>query len=401
MAITIDKATCIGCGNCLPICPVGAIALEDDGKASISAACVMCGACIGECPVAAISREASSQTAPVQDLSQWQDVWVFAEQQQGRVREVAFELLGVARKLADDLGQRCCAVLLGSQLDDGQAQALVEAGADVVYVLDHPDLATYQTDPYAEALCRLAREKKPNAFLIGATADGRDLAPRVACELDTGLCADCTELGVSGASGLVEWTRPAFGGNIMATILCPQHRPQMGTVRPKLFRRPDRQPGRTGIIERLPCEALAPSRTTLEEVVAVCGESCRIEEAEVICAGGRGMCNAENFALLQELADLLGGAVAGSRAVTDVGWLPHQQQVGQSGKTVSPRLYFACGISGAVQHVAGMSGSDTIIAINKDPQAPIFKAATYGIVGDVRDVLPQLILELKKAKGLA
>ncbi len=401
MAIIIDKATCIGCGNCLPICPVGAIALEDDGKASISEACVMCGACIGECPVAAISREATGEAKPACDLTQWRDVWVFAEQQHGAVRAVAFELLGVARRLADDLGQRCCAVLFGSQLDDAQAQSLVEAGADVVYVVDQPVLKVYQTDPYAEALCRLAREKKPNAILIGATADGRDLAPRVACELNTGLCADCTELGVSGASQLVEWTRPAFGGNIMATILCPQHRPQMGTVRPNLFRRPERQPGRAGIIEKVHLPDLAPSRTLLEAVVAVCGEACRIEEAAVICAGGRGMGCVENFALLHELADLLGGAVAGSRAVTDVGWLPHQQQVGQSGKTVSPRLYFACGISGAVQHLAGMSGSETIIAINKDPAAPIFKAATYGIVGDVREVLPHLILEIKKAKGLA
>ena len=401
MAVVIDKATCIGCGNCLPICPVGAIALDDDGKASISDACVMCGACISECPVAAISRETNGEAKPQQDLSDWRDVWVFAEQQQGLVREVAYELVGVARRLADELKQRCCAVLLGRNLDDAQAQTLVEAGADVVYVVEHDELAVYQTDPYAQALCRLIRDKKPNAFLIGATADGRDLAPRVACELGTGLCADCTELGVGGASQLIEWTRPAFGGNIMATILCPQHRPQMGTVRPKVFRRPFPQTGRKGSVEKISYADLAPSRTVIEEVVAVCGEACRIEETKVICAGGRGMCSADNFAMLHELADLLGGVVAGSRAVTDVGWLPHQQQVGQSGKTVSPKLYFACGISGAVQHIAGMSGADTVIAINKDPHAPIFKAATYGIVGDVREVLPQLIKEIKKAKGLA
>ena len=401
MAIVIDKETCIGCGNCLPICPAGAIALGDDGKASISDACVMCGACISECPVAAISRETSNNDKPMQDLSEWRDVWVFAEQEQGVVREVAYELVGVARKLADELNQRCCAVLLGHQLAEKQAQSLIESGADVVYIIDDESLAAYQTDPYTEAMVFLAREKKPNALLIGATADGRDLAPRVSCELETGLCADCTDLGVGGASKLIEWTRPAFGGNIMATILCPQHRPQMGTVRPKVFRRPALQSGRQGVIERIDNITLNPSRTTIEEVIAVCGEACRIEEAEVICAGGRGMCNAANFSMLQELADLLGGAVAGSRAVTDAGWLPHQHQVGQSGKTVSPKLYIACGISGAVQHLAGMSGSDTVIAINKDPQAPIFKAATYGIVGDVREVLPYLIQEVKKAKGIA
>ena len=401
MAIIIDKATCIGCGNCLPICPVGAIALGDDGKASISDACVMCGACISECPVAAISRETSGDEKPQQDLSLWRDVWVFAEQEHGIVRDVAYELVGVARRLADELNQRCCAVLLGHNLDEKQAQLLIEAGADIVYVVDDEGLAVYQTDPYAQAIVALARDKKPNALLIGATADGRDLAPRVACVLETGLCADCTALGVGGGSQLIEWTRPAFGGNIMATILCPQHRPQMGTVRPNVFRRPVAQPGRKGIIEKMTGITLAPSRTTIQEIIAVCGESCRIEEAEVICAGGRGMGSAANFSLLQELADLMGGAVAGSRAVTDAGWLPHQQQVGQSGKTVSPKLYIACGISGAVQHIAGMSGSDTVIAINKDPQAPIFKAATYGIVGDVGEVLPYLIAEVKKVKGIA
>lgn len=400
MAIVIDKGTCIGCGNCLPICPVGAIALGDDGKASISEACVMCGACISECPVAAISRETTGDEKPQQDLSAWRDVWVFAEQEHGLVREVAYELVGVARRLADELNQHCCAVLLGYNLDEKQAQSLIEAGADKVYVVDDKMLETYQTDPYAQVVIALARDKKPNALLIGATADGRDLAPRVSCVLETGLCADCTELGVGGGSKLIEWTRPAFGGNIMATILCPHHRPQMGTVRPNVFRRPSPQTGRKGIVEKITDIVLTPSRTTIEEVVAVCGESCRIEEAEFICAGGRGMGSAESFSMLQELADLMGGAVAGSRAVTDAGWLPHQQQVGQSGKTVSPKVYIACGISGAVQHLAGMSGSDTVIAINKDPQAPIFKAAAYGIVGDVKEVLPQLIKEVKRVKGI-
>jgi len=290
-------------------------------------------------------------------------------------------------------------VLIGDGVE-ALAKQVFASGADKVYLIEAPELKQYSTDGYTAVFTDLINTYKPSVILIGATNDGRDLGPRVACRVGTGLTADCTDLGIDEQTGLVAWTRPAFGGNIMATILCPEHRPQMGTVRPKVFKRPEQDSARSGEIVRVASKVRSQDiRTKLLDLVKVCTTSCNLEEAEVIVSGGRGMCKPENFCLIEELANVLGGVVGASRAVVDAGWKPHFHQVGQTGKTVGPKVYFACGISGAIQHVAGMSSSDVVIAINKDADAPIFKVADYGVIGDVMEVLPALIEEFKKVKA--
>jgi electron transfer flavoprotein alpha subunit len=269
----------------------------------------------------------------------------------------------------------------------------------MVYLVEGDEYKHYNTDAYTIAFTDLINTYKPSVILLGATNDGRDLGPRVACRVGTGLTADCTGLGIDEQTGLVAWTRPAFGGNIMATILCPDHRPQMGTVRPKVFKKPEPDYGKSGELIRMASKVKPEDiRTKLIEVIKVCTAACNLEEAEIIVSGGRGMCKPENFTLIEELAGVLGGAVGASRAAVDAGWKPAMHQVGQTGKTVAPKIYFACGISGAIQHLAGMSSSDIIIAINKDADAPIFKMADYGIVGDVMEVLPVLTEEIRKIK---
>jgi electron transfer flavoprotein alpha subunit len=294
--------------------------------------------------------------------------------------------------------QEVAAVLIGNQVEHLSA-ALFASGADKVYLVEGPEYSHYSTDAYTTTLTDLIHSYKPSVVLLGATNDGRDLGPRVACRVQTGLTADCTGLGIDEKTGLVAWTRPALGGNIMATILCKDHRPQMGTVRPKVFKKPEPDASRSGEIIRVASKVKADDiRTKLIDVIQVCTASCNLEEAEIIVSGGRGMCKPENFAMIEELADVLGGAVGASRAAVDAGWKQALHQVGQTGKTVGPKIYFAVGISGAIQHLAGMSSSDIIIAINKDADAPIFKMADYGIVGDAMEVLPILIAEFKKIK---
>ena len=397
MAVHVTNE-CVACGSCVAACPFGAIEMANE-TAQITEACTACGACIETCPVAAIVRDDEGQAAVVVDKDAYQGVWVYTETYEGKIRGVGHELLGQGRVLAEALGQELAAVIIGDSVE-ALADEAFASGAAKVYLVEGPEYRHYNTDAYTAAFTELIKRYQPAVILMGATNDGRDLGPRVACRVGTGLTADCTNLGIDGQTGLVAWTRPAFGGNIMATILCPEHRPQMGTVRPKVFKRPEQDFSRTGEIVRV-ASPVSPAdiRTKFVELVKVCTAACNLEEADIIVSGGRGMCGPENFCLIEDLAGVLGGAVGASRAAVDAGWKPAIHQVGQTGKTVGPKVYFACGISGAIQHLAGMSSSDIIIAINKDADAPIFKMADYGIVGDVMEVLPLLTQEFKKLKG--
>lgn len=326
-------------------------------------------------------------------------MWVIAEQENGQLMNVTFELLGAAKELCAKLDEKCCAVLVTAAAGE-LPQQLIAAGADVVYVVEDAKYADYDTELYTDAICQLSKKYDPASIMFGATDDGRDLAPRVAARLHTGLCADCTALDVTDDK-LVAWTRPALGGNICATIICDVNRPQMGTVRPKVFKPAEMDNNRTGEVIAFTPEAGAVSRVELVKKEALSSENAvKIDEADMIAAGGRGFGSKENFDVLEQLAALFeNSAVAGTRAAIDEGWLTHSQQVGQSGKSVTPHIYFACGISGAIQHLSGMKDSDIIIAINKDAEAPIFTVANYGIVGDVNVILPKLIEKIKAYKA--
>ena len=326
-------------------------------------------------------------------------MWVIAEQENGQLMNVTFELLGAAKELCAKLEEKCCAVLVTAAAGE-LPQQLIAAGADVVYVIEDAKYADYDTELYTDAICQLSKKYDPASIMFGATDDGRDLAPRVAARLHTGLCADCTALDVTDDK-LVAWTRPALGGNICATIICDVNRPQMGTVRPKVFKPAELDNTRTGEVIAFTPESGAVSRVELVKKEALSSENAvKIDEADMIAAGGRGFGSKENFDVLEQLAALFdNSAVAGTRAAIDEGWLTHSQQVGQSGKSVTPHIYFACGISGAIQHLSGMKDSDIIIAINKDAEAPIFTVAHYGIVGDVNVILPKLIEKIKAYKA--
>ena len=326
-------------------------------------------------------------------------MWVIAEQENGQLMNVTFELLGAAKELCAKLEEKCCAVLVTDAAGE-LPQQLIAGGADVVYVIEDAKYADYDTELYTDAICQLSKKYDPASIMFGATDDGRDLAPRIAARLHTGLCADCTALDVTDDK-LVAWTRPALGGNICATIICDVNRPQMGTVRPKVFKPAELDNTRTGEVIAFTPEAGAVSRVELVKKEALSSENAvKIDEADMIAAGGRGFGSKENFDVLEQLAALFeNSAVAGTRAAIDEGWLTHSQQVGQSGKSVTPHIYFACGISGAIQHLSGMKDSDIIIAINKDAEAPIFTVAHYGIVGDVNVILPKLIEKIKAYKA--
>ena len=330
------------------------------------------------------------------------NLWVFIETDDaGNAKNVGLELLKPGRRLADKQGGKLVGVVVGHNVDAAVA-AVGEYGADEALVVDGPEFGHYTTDAYTKAICALIEKYGPTTMLIGATNNGRDLGPRVACRLGTGLTADCTSLDIDEESGNMAWTRPAFGGNLMATILCPNHRPQLGTVRPGVFKKDEPVAGRAAEVIReeihVPAEEI---RTELLEVISeAAGAIVDLEGAEIIVSGGRGVGGPEGFAPVRELAEALGATVGASRAAVDAGWIPHAHQVGQTGKTVGPKLYIACGISGAIQHLAGMSSSDCIVAINKDPEAPIFNVADYGLVGDLHVILPMLTAKVKKAKGL-
>jgi electron transfer flavoprotein alpha subunit len=397
VSVRVISNTCTACETCVTACPFGAIEMRD-GKAFITESCTMCGACVEVCEFKAIERTEESRQGGTTDLSAYKGVWVFAEQHKGSVASVALELLGEGRKLADKRKAKLSAVFIGSGIKS-EAKELIAHGADIVYVADDPALKDFNDDSYAAILTTLAHQHKPEIVLAGATAIGRSFFPKVAAALSTGLTADCTALDIDAETGHLHQTRPAFGGNIMATIVTPNHRPQMATVRHKVMKPASRDSSRTGDIIEIRYTQSGDLRTRVIKTVEELGETVNICEADIVVAGGRGLGSAKNFYLIEELAKALGGAVAATRGAVDEGWVPYPHQVGQTGKTVCPKLYIACGISGAIQHIAGMQSSEVIVAINKDPDAPIFNVATYGIVGDVHEVLPVMIKKIREMRG--
>jgi len=395
--ISVNKEICTGCEECLSSCPYDAIEIVD-GKASITPACNLCRACLSVCPVGAIGEieDSSHFPPPTFPSPDYKGVWVFAEQRRGRLQGVSLELLGEGRRLADALSTRLSAVLIGNNMEE-EAKTLIAHGADKVFLADDPRLEDFHDDSYGHIMASLIERERPEILLSGATSIGRSFIPKVAARLRTGLTADCTGLDLDGRNLLQ--IRPAFGGNIMAVVICPNRRPQMATIRPKVFKRPVPQNDRRGEIIRVPVPRDIPLRTKTLEFVKDLTSTINISEADIIISGGRGLGEAKNFRLLEDLAEALGGAIGASRAAVDAGWISYPHQIGQTGRTVSPKLYIACGISGAVQHLVGMQSSEIIIAINKDPNAPIFKVATYGIVGDLFEVVPLLTKKIKELRG--
>lgn len=394
--IRVLPEKCAGCELCVSACPFGAISMAD-ALAVIGDACNLCGACVDACTFAAI--ELDRPQAQVSAPESTGGVWVFVEHRGGQVAGVVYELLGEGARLASQLGEELGAVVLGDKVE-GLSEELIYHGAQVVYVASAPALADLRDEPYTAVLAAVTRQYRPSILLFGATAAGRSLAPRLAGRLRTGLTADCTGLAIDPETRLLVQTRPAFGGNVMARILCAQHRPQMATVRPRVMQRAERVAGRAGRVVEVPVrEAELFARTTVVELIPELTQTVNLEEADIIVAGGRGIQDPKHFRLIEELARVLGGAVAASRAAVDAGWIPYKHQVGQTGKTVAPKVYIAVGISGAIQHLAGMQSSDVIVAINKNPDAPIFKLATYGLVGDLFEIVPELTLACKRVLG--
>jgi electron transfer flavoprotein alpha subunit/NAD-dependent dihydropyrimidine dehydrogenase PreA subunit len=397
MSIRIESELCTGCGSCEASCPFGGIEVVDN-CAVILEGCTLCGACVEVCPVDAIILEREEFKVEKMDISQYKGVWVVAEHYKGDIHPVAFQLLGKGRELADKLNGSLTLVILGADFD-GQLDKLSQYGQDEIIYVKSSILKDYYSDLYVKILAELITDKKPEIVLIGATPTGRDFAPRVAKRLNAGLTADCTGLDIEEDSGNLRQTRPTFGGNIMATIRTPTSRPQMSTVRPGIFKIPEKVK-KDVKIETI--EKKFTKKDSVEKIVKVITkekESINLEDAEIIVSGGRGVGSKEGFRLIKELADVLGAEVGGSRVTVELDWIDHDRQVGQTGKTVSPRLYIACGISGAIQHIVGMQGAEIIVAINRDPNAAIFKIAHYGIVGDLHKVIPVLIEEIKKVKA--
>lgn len=391
--LIIDEKACVGCEACIDICPFGALRLVDD-VAVVNDNCTACGACIPECPVDALALPKRERTG-TPDAESYEGVWVWIEQFRGQASGISWEMLGKGRELADQLGSTVTACVLGEDMQ-AVAQEAVAYGADRVFLVGDAVLHTYRTAPYARILVDLVRRYKPAIFLLGASSRGRDLAGSIATTLHTGLTADCTGLEIEPDTGLLRQTRPAYGGNIMATILTPHHRPQMATVRHRVFDAPTPDPERKGQIVPIPVEIGEEAAETKVLDFILQERDVNIADADIIVAGGRGVGGSEGFEPLFELANVLGGAVGASRAAVDDGWIPYAHQVGQTGRTVKPDLYIACGISGAIQHQAGMDTSGVIVAVNTDPNAPIFDLADYGIVGDVAQVVPALKKQFRK-----
>jgi electron transfer flavoprotein alpha subunit len=395
MPIQIILEKCTGGSLCLKACPFDAIRIMDKKAVIDLNKCTLCGACVPTCKFKAILIEKATG-APAENIADYKGVWVFAEQKKGKVQPVVFELLGKARQLAADLGTQVSAVLLGERLEE-EIQELIWRGADCVYVVENRALANYQDEPYTNVIAGLIKKYKPEIVLCGATSIGRSLIARVAIKIKTGLTADCTGLDIEAQRKILLQTRPAFGGNIMATIISPDYRPQMATVRHKVFPESTSDMKRKGKIIREDFDGnLLTSRARLLDLVEEIESTVNLAEADIIVSGGRGLGGAENFKLVQDLAGVLGGAVGSSRAAVDAGWMPYSHQVGQTGRTVSPKIYIACGISGQIQHLVGMQSAKIIVAINKDADAPIFKVATYGVVGDLFVILPALTQKFKE-----
>lgn len=395
MGIKIAKENCIGCGRCIDACLYGALELADD-IVNINDKCQLCNACLSACDYEAIIIEKEIPNLN-KDKDLYRGILIFAEQREDKLHNVALELLNLGRNLNIKLKEELSAVIIGSQINN-QIKKLTEYGADIIYTASDILLKEYHTLTYTKIICDLILKIKPEIVLIGATTIGRDLAPRIAARLKTGLTADCTELDLDLEKRLFLQTRPAYGGNIMATITCPQKRPQMATVRPHVFKKGSPDSGRQSKIIDLTPPLEESSICKIIKITKELKENVNLEESEIIVSGGRGIKNTENFSMLFDLAKILGGTVGASRAAVDAGWISSYHQVGQTGKTVSPKVYIACGISGAIQHLAGMQSSDIIIAINKDLNAPIFNIATYGIVGDMFEIVPLLIKELQIQK---
>jgi electron transfer flavoprotein alpha subunit len=436
MTVAVDKTKCIGCGACTVECPLEALDLIDGVAVVDPEKCKDLGNCVLICPVEALSLDLPAasreepaskagtasavpepppgnrkddaagkgeKTVPAQAVSPtpagedvWSGVWVIVEYSQGKVASVSWELLGEGRKLANAIGCGLCAVVAGYQVDAVIPLAFAY-GAEKVYVVDHPVLQDYRTEPYKEAITSLVVKYRPEILLMGATSIGRDVFPAVATKLQTGLTADCTVLGIDPETKILQQTRPAFGGNIMATILCRTRRPQMATVRPRVMAMPEKVDGRSGdVIREEFAFTESDFRTRVIEFIPSDARNTFLDKAEIIVSVGLGIGAKRNLALAQELADVLGATMAGSRGAVEAGWLSHDQLVGQTGATVRPKVYIAIGISGAIQHLVGMQTSDCIIAINNDPEAPILKIANFGIVGDLFKIVPALTAEFKK-----
>ncbi|MBF0466197.1 MAG: 4Fe-4S binding protein [Nitrospirae bacterium] len=399
MQIKVDRDLCSSCETCIASCPYEAIVLQE-GKAFVNEYCQICRICLSVCPEGAIKEVPDAQDSKdtVTDISAYKGVMVFAEQREGKVSQVAFELLSAGRRLADKLSVELFAVLLGAP--ESEANELIKWGADKVFLCSSDSLTSFNDEPYTNIVSKIIKEHKPEIVLTGATAIGRSFFPRVAARLHAGLTADCTSLEIEDGGRNLLAIRPAFGGNIMATIMCPDTRPQMATVRPKVMKKCACSANHTGTIVNIEVPTNGKCRTKVLETTKdadFC--SINIQEAEVIVSGGRGLGNPKGFEMLKELAELVNGTLGASRAAVDEGWIPYNHQVGQTGKTVCPKIYIACGISGAVQHMVGMQSSDIIIAINKNAEAPIFSIANYGIVGDLYEIIPRLIKRIKEERG--
>lgn len=405
MSIKIIKEKCIGCNVCVKICQYGAIKIIEEphtlesGREAPKLAeidlnkCTLCGECVKPCPTDAI--ELKTEAKEFEDKQSYRDVMVFAEQRRDRLEDAAFELLGKGRKLADKLEVNLCALLLGKN-PNGKPERLIAHGADKVIVISDDSLLHFLPEPYTNVLTDIIEKYKPSIFLAPSTTQGRALLSRAAAAIYTGLTADCTGLDVDSEGNLLQ-TRPAFGGSVKARIITPNMRPQMATVRPKVFKPLPEDINRTGeIVEEEVSKEKLKSTTSFENWIEDTTSDISIEDADVIISGGRGLGCSDNFKILFELAETMGAAVGASRPTVDEGWIPYSHQVGQTGKTVGPKMYIAVGISGAIQHLEGMRGSDFIIAINKDPEAPIFNVADIGIVGDLFEVVPILKQKLKE-----
>jgi electron transfer flavoprotein alpha subunit len=391
--LEINKDECTGCAACVDVCPFGALSIVDD-IAEVDETCTACGACLDVCPAEALSLP-ERPAAAAEALEAYEGVWVWVEQFQGEAASISWEMVGQGRRLADQRATTLTACVLGQNVEHIAKQAIAY-GADRVFWVDDPCLAVYRTRPYATTLVGLVREYKPEVFLLGASSRGRDLAGSVATELYTGLTADCTGLDIDQETNLLRQTRPAFGGNIMATIICPNYRPQMATVRHRVFEMPAPDETRQGqIVSIQPAMGEDDIEAKVVDFITEQGE-VNLADAKIIVSGGRGVGGPEGFGPVRALAEVLGGALGASRAAVDAGWIPYAHQVGQTGRTVRPDLYIACGISGAVQHLAGMNTAKVIVAINKDPEAPIFSVASYGIVGDLFQVVPALTEQFRK-----
>ncbi|MBW2030796.1 MAG: electron transfer flavoprotein subunit alpha [Deltaproteobacteria bacterium] len=394
MTVWIEIDLCNGCKLCMKACPYGAIELRDE-KAHIIERCTSCGACLQVCKQEAILSDIEPRRIP--DFSDRKGVWVFGEQRDGALSRVSLELLGKAQELGAVLKEEVSALLLGHQVSN-LCQTLIEHGADKVYLAEHEALRHYRTTPYTNVLERLVTTYKPNIVLIGATHIGRDLAPRLSRRVGAGLTADCTELSIDPDERILLQTRPAFGGNVMATITSRYSRPQMATVRPGVMGVSPR-PRKEG--EVIPWEVSINEERIETRVLQVVKEKRRrvdLSQAKVIVAGGRGVGDAEGFKILEELAEVMGGEMAGTRVAVEEGWIPAERQVGQTGQTVRPEVYIACGISGAIQHRAGMMNSRYVVAINRDPRAPIFQVSDWGIVGDLHEVVPEITGRMRERR---